>query len=192
MPAESEQNASKIHGLVDFLWGLSCLFLVLIALVLISNWLDDFLHAPIGIKDNPPAPGAIVQVAHLSFWPIYMCWGILTCQRYTEIPPKKFFKWLAGLLAAAAIGWFLITSAVSLRSISFGKLMITAGTAYLVWLVVARWLDAKENRAIRAGSEGAFNKRVEYYVSKLDYSPEDALEATERIKNGKPNKVKAR
>jgi hypothetical protein len=48
------------------------------------NWIDDFLHAPIGIKDNPPQPGAVVQFAQLALRPLTVCFlalaflGLLT------------------------------------------------------------------------------------------------------------------
>lgn len=49
--------------------------LTLLALVtasVILNWLDDFLHAPIGIKDYPLEPGIVVQLARLAWIPLFL------------------------------------------------------------------------------------------------------------------------
>jgi hypothetical protein len=48
-----------------------------------------------------------------------------------------------------------------------------------------RWLDARDNRSIRAGSIEAFDKRVEDYMRIFGYSHEKAIEATMRIRDGK-------
>jgi hypothetical protein len=51
-------------------------FLLFIAVALaVMNWLGDFLHAPLGIKDNPPEPGTLVQLAQFLFWPL--CIGFI-------------------------------------------------------------------------------------------------------------------
>ena len=63
---------SGLHGLfVAFLYISICLFAIATALVVL-NWLDDFLHAPIGIKDYPPEPGLIVLFAKLAFIPLVL------------------------------------------------------------------------------------------------------------------------
>lgn len=52
-----------------------------------------------------------------------------------------------------------------------------------------RWLDHKENQAIRAGSQEAFDKRVEDYIQIFGYSREKAIETTERIKAGRRSRM---
>jgi hypothetical protein len=48
------------------------------------------------------------------------------------------------------------------------------------------WLDARENRAIRAGSKEAFDRRVsEYMGPTFNYSYERAVEATTKIRDGR-------
>src|ERR1700754_965991 len=101
--SEESQTTSTLQDWLDLFWILSCILLVLAVLVLGGNWLDEFLHAPIGIEDNPTQPGAILQVAHLAFWPTYILWGVLACQRFSEINAKTFSIWLVALLGAAGL-----------------------------------------------------------------------------------------
>lgn len=56
---------------------------------------------------------------------------------------------------------------------------------YVIALFVAWWRDARENRAIRSGSQDAFDKRVEEYVQDHQYSRERAIAITTRIRDGK-------
>lgn len=187
MSAGSKPN-SKYQKWIDFLWGLSRISMFLIAFVFVLNWLDIFLHAPIGIKDNPPEPGVLVTFAQMAFWPVFACCVVLGFQKFCEVDPKKFVMWLAVLLLATlAAGWFITTSSPLFRGIDFlWKLVILGLAVWVAWLVVAGWLDAKQNRAIRAGSKDAFDERVEYYVGKLNYSLDDAIKATKRIRDGEP------
>jgi hypothetical protein len=54
-----------------------------------------------------------------------------------------------------------------------------------VTLLVAFWIDQKKNRAIRAGSKEAFDERVRIYMRDFSYSEEDAIAATNRIRDEK-------
>jgi MFS family permease len=54
-----------------------------------------------------------------------------------------------------------------------------------VALLMGYRVDYKKNRAIRAGSKEAFDERVRTYMHVLNYSEEDAIAATTRIRDGK-------
>jgi len=50
---------------------------ILAGLIDFQNDLVNFLHAPIGVKDHPPEPMALVQFARLAFWPVLILYGAL-------------------------------------------------------------------------------------------------------------------
>jgi hypothetical protein len=68
--SDFDKPASKLHGLFIGLSWLLFLLLASATALVVLNWLDDFLHAPIGIKDYPPEPGMIVQLANLAWLPL--------------------------------------------------------------------------------------------------------------------------
>jgi formate hydrogenlyase subunit 3/multisubunit Na+/H+ antiporter MnhD subunit len=47
----------------------------------------------------------------------------------------------------------------------------------------AWWIDARDNRAIRAGSRAAFEKRVQTLIRDRKYSHEKAVEAVSRLRD---------
>lgn len=66
------QKREPSRRLQAFLGATVKLLMIVLAVIVVlqcGNWLDDFLHAPIGIKDNPPEAGALVQLANLALWP---------------------------------------------------------------------------------------------------------------------------
>jgi hypothetical protein len=63
---------SGLHGLLVVLFCFALFLLALATVFVILNWLDDFLHAPIGIKDYPPEPGFVVQLAGLAWIPLVL------------------------------------------------------------------------------------------------------------------------
>jgi hypothetical protein len=64
-------------------------------------------------------------------------------------------------------------------------LFALAVLGYIIALFLAWRRDAKENKAIRSGSQVAFNKRVEEYVRDHKYSRERAIEVTTSIRDDK-------
>ena len=82
----------------------------------------------------------------------------------------------------------IILALVFLSGQRFGWLA-TLGIAEVVVfvgvLLVAALLDAKHNRAVRAGSQEAFKRRIEDYVRVFGYSREKAIETATRFRNGK-------
>lgn len=70
-----------LHGAITLLWGIALVVLGWIVIAVLSNWLSDFLHAPIGIKDNPPEPGAMVQIAQALLLPVGVCFLVLWALR---------------------------------------------------------------------------------------------------------------
>ena len=69
---ESDNPESRLHGLLVVLFYISLSLLALASALDILNGLDNFLHAPIGIKDNPPEPGIVVQLAQLTWIPLLL------------------------------------------------------------------------------------------------------------------------
>jgi hypothetical protein len=57
---------------------------VLATFLVVLNWLDDFLHAPIGIKDYPPEPGVLVQAAQLAWAPLLLTVGLFAFLRFAS------------------------------------------------------------------------------------------------------------
>lgn len=91
--------------------------------------------------------------------------------------------------AAALFGWLIVTVRgfgwqPSLRSGAVAAIIIVPTIALLA---VARMLglDSRDNRAIRNGSQEAFDRRVEDYVRVAGYSRDKAMATTERIRDGK-------
>jgi hypothetical protein len=76
-PQQQEEGPGFFHSLVVVGWGLSCFVLFPTVICVVANWVDDFLHAPLGIKDNPPEPGVIVQFAQIAFWPVVIAFAVL-------------------------------------------------------------------------------------------------------------------
>jgi hypothetical protein len=69
---ESDNPESRLHGLFVVLFYISLALLAIASASIILNGLDNFLHAPIGIKDNPPEPGIVVQLAQLAWIPLLL------------------------------------------------------------------------------------------------------------------------
>jgi hypothetical protein len=63
---------SGLHGLFVVFLSIAISLLAIATALVVLNWLDDFLHAPIGIKDYPPEPGFVILFAKLSFIPLVL------------------------------------------------------------------------------------------------------------------------
>ena len=63
---------SGLHGLLVVFLYISISLLAIATALVVLNWLDDFLHAPIGIKDYPPEPGFVILFAKLAFIPLML------------------------------------------------------------------------------------------------------------------------
>ena len=104
--------------------------------------------------------------------------GLLAYALYELWP---FVVGLVGLLFVTArrVGWHTTLRFVSVA----GGISL----AVLAVFVIGRmfWLDGKDNRAIRGGSEEAFERRVKDYVQIFGYSREKAIETTAKIRDGK-------
>lgn len=74
--SDSASNRER-YGVIGMLWFLSLLVVGFMSITLGMNWLGDFLHAPIGIKDNPPDPGTLIQIEQLIFAPAMTCFVVL-------------------------------------------------------------------------------------------------------------------
>lgn len=127
-------SQSSLHGGIAIAWGL-CLFLLCwLALAISINWLGDFLHAPIGIKDNPPAPGIFVQLAQVAFYPVLaVCLALRVLKYLTNVYSTKAVLWGTG----GFVLWALL--AVLVAGILFHREFIP-GTYYF-WKTVGPLLS---------------------------------------------------
>lgn len=69
----SPDSRMSLHDWVSLLCWLFGFLLAWIVLAIFANGLGDFLHAPIGIKDNPPEPGIVIQFARIACYPVVAC-----------------------------------------------------------------------------------------------------------------------
>ena len=105
--SEQAESSSGLYRGITVLWRLSVLVLGWIVIVVSLNWLSDFLHAPLGIKDHPPEPGIVVQCADLAFWPVGISYVILRVLRTLT----KLFSAQEVLLGCAGIGFSVLLTA---------------------------------------------------------------------------------
>jgi hypothetical protein len=95
--------------------------------------------------------------------------------------------------APAVVGFLLDIFQPIIQKIGWVYFLCSiVGLGYLIALCVAWWRDAKENRAIRSGSQQAFDKRVEEYIRDHKYSRERAIAVTTGIRDGKYNRCQLR
>jgi preprotein translocase subunit YajC len=88
--------------------------------------------------------------------------------------------------APAAMGFLVETFQPVVEKIGWPYFLFAlAVLGYIIALFLAWRRDAKENKAIRSGSQVAFNKRVEDYVRDHKYSRERAIEVTTSIRDDK-------
>jgi hypothetical protein len=100
----------SLHERVSVLCWLSRFFLILIVIVVCINWLGDFLHAPLGIKDNPPEPGPLVQFAQVAIFPALICYFVLRVMKYFsgEYSSRDFLLGSAGVLLFISVVLLLV------------------------------------------------------------------------------------
>jgi hypothetical protein len=102
MPSSPNQEDSSIslHEWISVLCWVSGFLLAWILVAICANWLGDFLHAPLGIKDNPPEPGILVQYAQLAVYPVTACFIALRVLKYFSgvYSTKDFLLGCAGAL----------------------------------------------------------------------------------------------
>jgi hypothetical protein len=112
MPDNTEVEAPRLYAFLNvvyYLW--STLFGLAVALD-IGTGIDNFLHAPIGIKDNPPDPGALVDLARDLIFPLAIGWLVL-----------KLFRWFAkemgAKFVAGAVAWLIGVSFLASAMLSY-------------------------------------------------------------------------
>ncbi len=128
-------------------------------------------------------------------WVIMLQLGIiaLLCEPQERRPRlvRVFAIIVAGVfiiqhVAPAVFGFLLEVFDPVIRKIGWVySLCILVGIGYIIALGVGFWMDAKNNRAIRAGSQEAFDRRVATYMRSHRYSREDAIAATAKIRDEK-------
>lgn len=99
------------HDLIRRALQLSSFALGFVILVIIGNGLGDFLIAPIGIKENPPVPGGLVQFARAANGPVLFCFFVLYILKVfvpEECTSKQFFRGIAALVLGAALAIFFV------------------------------------------------------------------------------------
>jgi hypothetical protein len=66
-----------VSAWIDASCGISWFLIVCSLVFIVGNWVWNFLHVPIGIKDNPPQPDFIVRYAQHAVWPLLIAWLVL-------------------------------------------------------------------------------------------------------------------
>jgi hypothetical protein len=96
-------SGSTPHSRIVFAWHLSGLVLLLLTLVVAGNAVSNFLHAPIGIKDNPPDPELLVQFARIAIYPVGILFiGLGLLIHMAETMSAKDILWIfVGVVAFA-------------------------------------------------------------------------------------------
>jgi hypothetical protein len=124
---------------------------------------------------------------------------ILLCEKQEDRSRVMGRLVLLGILGAAVYYIGPVLGSVVLLAISplvsrvgwIWAVLILVNIPLWLWffgyLIRAGWLDTKENRAIRAGSNEAFDKRIQEYMS-LGYTHEKAIEAALRVRDSKKPK----
>jgi hypothetical protein len=79
-----------------------------------------------------------------------------------------FAYWMPSIRQHWVISWLVVSALIILPSMYFGTRS-----------------DIRQNEAIRAGCEECFDKRVQHLVRKMKYSQEQAVVATQRVKDSK-------
>ena len=118
---------------------------------------------------------------------ILLCEPLKQRQQTVRVLSAIFFVGIIVRYAAPAVIGFLVETFQPLvEKIGWPYFLCAlGGIGYIVALCVAWRRDAKENKAIRSGSQEAFDKRVEEYVRDHKYSRERALAVTTSIRDGK-------
>src|ERR1039457_3011026 len=108
---------------------------------------------------------------------------------------KKVLAWMLPFGVVCAAFYYLFPAALGLlyevvspikeRFGWLGLFTIAGLLAYSAALVFAYQIDAKQNRAIRAGSKEAFDKRVNDLMRDKHYSLEDATAAAAKVRDRK-------
>jgi hypothetical protein len=100
MPDNAEIEAPRLYAFLNIVYYLWTALLWLAIALDIGTGIDNFLHAPIGIKDNPPDPGALVDLARDLIIPLVIGWVVL-----------KLFRWFAkemgAKFVAGAVAWIV-------------------------------------------------------------------------------------
>ena len=118
---------------------------------------------------------------------ILLCEPLKQRQQTVRVLSAIFFVGVIVRYAAPAVIGFLVeTFQPIVEKIGWPYFLCAlVGIGYVVALLLAWRRDAKENRAIRSGSQVAFDKRVEEYVRDHKYSRERAVAVTTSIRDGK-------
>jgi hypothetical protein len=89
-------------------------------------------------------------------------------------------------LAPAALGLLYeeVRPAIT-RYGEFNLVMLAGVLVFAIILLIAYRMDTKQNRAIRAGSQEAFDQYVDDLIRKKHVSLEEATAAATRIRDGK-------
>lgn len=79
MEGDEESKPESESGMSLHDWITILRFVLILMIIVVSmNWLGDFLHAPIGIKDNPPEPSVFVRYVQVALWPAAVCFIVLS------------------------------------------------------------------------------------------------------------------
>ena len=123
--ADGTSDSSEFRDRVKFAWGLTAVALLLVALPVVVNIIGDFLHAPIGIKDNPPEPTLVVQYAQLAFVPLAAAFIALSLLKsMSELFSGKQIAAAVACLSVLAVLVVMIVGVILHRDLIPGSLYL--------------------------------------------------------------------
>lgn len=121
----------KLLMLFKFVRGCSRVLLIFAVFVVVMNSIGNFLHAPIGIKDNPPAPGLLAGLAQMAIVPLVISYlGSRVLVWFVE--EHSLFQSAFGCVVSALCGigalWILqdLSRRLNLDSLDLARVWIAA------------------------------------------------------------------
>lgn len=99
-------KAPRLYGFLNVAFYIWTALMVFGLILVVGTGLDNFLHAPIGIKDNPPPPSALVAFAQDLLTPIIVIWVALRVLRWIS---KEF-----GVVGVAGtVAWVVVVAVMA-------------------------------------------------------------------------------
>ena len=95
-----DKPQSRLYPWFNVLYYIALYLTVMAFIMVFGNGLDNFLHAPIGIKENPPPPSDLVALADALVVPIGISTFVLRFFRWLcrEFPTSVVLTWFGGII----------------------------------------------------------------------------------------------
>lgn len=168
MAHDNETKAPRLYLALSVIYYLCTALLVLAIIMDVGNGLGNFLHAPIGIKDNPPDPGPFVDLARALIVPLILGYIGLRVLRWLakEMGWVDVMATLVSLAVVAVLGssiWamrghpeyipgsvYLIHAAMKIWAFLFGTIVVL-GDAFFAWEYFKFWRKERKVMQVIAG-----------------------------------------